>query len=206
MDIDKKVLGQRIKNIRVNRQETMEQFAKKLNSGKSNVSKWESGKNVPNDITLKKIAELGGVSTHHLTRPETHERVKQLVEKLEEDTNVDKRYKELYDINFKYNLIKEVTDIIEGQSTDSKNEHYKGMNFDADNVVLEIIRNKIYDSDKTQKYKPFNKRNTIWFVTEQINAMKYDIARILKDNNVSEELINNIVDELSQTQSNIEEL
>ncbi|WP_461045176.1 hypothetical protein [Salinicoccus sp. CNSTN-B1] len=80
------------------------------------------------------------------------------------------------------------------------------MNFDADNVVLEIIRNKIYDSDKTQKYKPFNKRNTIWFVTEQINAMKYDIARILKDNDVSEELINNIVDELSQTQSNIEEL
>ncbi|MHC0551394.1 helix-turn-helix domain-containing protein [Salinicoccus sp. CNSTN-B1] len=59
MDIDKKLLGQRIKNIRVNRQETMEQFAKKLNSGKSNVSKWESGKNVPNDITLKKIAELG---------------------------------------------------------------------------------------------------------------------------------------------------
>ena len=65
--IDKALLGERIKEIRVKRKETLDQFAKKIRlktdnkikTTKSNVSKWEKGENIPNDVTLQAIADLG---------------------------------------------------------------------------------------------------------------------------------------------------
>lgn len=67
-------LGKRIKKIRVDRKETLEQFAdniRKQTNGaikttKSNVSKWEKGLNIPNDITLKAISDLGDVTVDYL--------------------------------------------------------------------------------------------------------------------------------------------
>lgn len=68
MELNKVQIGRRIHDIRVERKETMEQFgeaiskltAGKSKSGKSNVSRWERGENLPNDITLEAIAKLGG--------------------------------------------------------------------------------------------------------------------------------------------------
>lgn len=73
-DIKKEELAYRIKEIRVSRKETLEEFAEqikkktdfKIKTTKSNVSKWEKGLNIPNDITLKAISELGGVSIFYL--------------------------------------------------------------------------------------------------------------------------------------------
>lgn len=73
MEIDKKMLGQRIKKIRVAKRMTMEKFANaihervpEIKSGKSSVSKWERGDNVPNDIALQAIADLGGITVEEL--------------------------------------------------------------------------------------------------------------------------------------------
>lgn len=73
MNNDKKALGQRIKKIRVNLSMTMEKFAEALHKenpeikpGKSNVSRWERGENTPNDLTLKAIADLGGITVEEL--------------------------------------------------------------------------------------------------------------------------------------------
>lgn len=71
---DKILLGKRIKNIRLNRNETLENFAQqiqkstdgKIKTTKSNVSKWEKGLNVPNNMTLLTIAKLGNVSLEYL--------------------------------------------------------------------------------------------------------------------------------------------
>ena len=67
-------LGQRIKRIRLERGETLEEFGqairkrsnKDLKSNKSNVSRWERDKNVPNDFTLKSIAKLGDTTVDEL--------------------------------------------------------------------------------------------------------------------------------------------
>lgn len=64
--ISREDVGRRIKEIRIKKDLNLEQFADKIESGKSNVSKWERGKNLPNDLTLKRIAELGGVSVEYL--------------------------------------------------------------------------------------------------------------------------------------------
>lgn len=74
MDIDKKKLGKRIKSIRVAEKGTLEAFSNKINkqsggvvkSGKSNVSRWERGENIPNDITLKAIADIANISVEEL--------------------------------------------------------------------------------------------------------------------------------------------
>ncbi|EXJ24418.1 Transcriptional regulator, XRE family [Alkalibacterium sp. AK22] len=67
MEVNKKQLGKRIKDIRVNScNSTMEEFGNLVGAGKSNVSRWERGENIPNDLTLKKIAELGNISVEYL--------------------------------------------------------------------------------------------------------------------------------------------
>lgn len=78
-------LGQRIKQIRLERGETLEEFGqairkrsnKDLKSNKSNVSRWERDENVPNDFTLKSIGELGNTTVDELLYHESKE-VRQL--------------------------------------------------------------------------------------------------------------------------------
>lgn len=74
MEIDKYSLGQAIKAIRIEENLNMEEFAdlikdrtnNKSKPGKSNVSRWERGENVPNDITLDAIAKIGEKTVNEL--------------------------------------------------------------------------------------------------------------------------------------------
>lgn len=81
MKVDKNTLGKRIKDIRVNKcSNTMEEFGNKVGSGKSNVSRWERGENIPNSITLKKIAELGNITVDELLYGSFKNVVRELIE------------------------------------------------------------------------------------------------------------------------------
>lgn len=67
MEIDKKLVGERISAIRKSLGLTMELFGNKvLNADRSLVSKWERGKAVPNNARVKIIAEIGNVSVPYL--------------------------------------------------------------------------------------------------------------------------------------------
>lgn len=73
MDIDKKDLGQRIKEIRLNKGKNLREFGeivgKELNEkpiSDSIVSRWEKGISKPNPDRIKKIAEIGDVSVEKL--------------------------------------------------------------------------------------------------------------------------------------------
>ena len=66
LGVDIMSLGQRIKQIRLERGETTSEFAKHLTASKGTVSKWENGKYEPNRKRLKKIAELGDTTVKEL--------------------------------------------------------------------------------------------------------------------------------------------
>lgn len=67
MEINKKSVGKRIQSVRKKLGLTLEEFGLLIeNAQKSNVSKWERGSSIPNNSRLKKIAELGSVSTDWL--------------------------------------------------------------------------------------------------------------------------------------------
>lgn len=59
-------LGERIKQIRLDRGETTREFAEHLTASKGTVSKWENGKYEPNRKRLKKIAKLGNTTVDEL--------------------------------------------------------------------------------------------------------------------------------------------
>ena len=119
MNIDKKKLGKRIKEIRVAEKDTLEAFANKINkytdgvikSGKSNVSRWEKGENIPNDITLKAIADIANITVDELLYSDTDFRKLQKIKE-----KIIKAYK-LEDINEVFEYLKQIEEIIDDNNT-----------------------------------------------------------------------------------------
>ncbi|SEQ46848.1 hypothetical protein SAMN04488558_11218 [Ignavigranum ruoffiae] len=86
MEINKKDLGKRIMGIRLDLGLYMQEFADEikkhtptLSPGKSNVSRWERGENIPNDLTLKAIADLGNLSLDQLKYGYHHDSIRDFV-------------------------------------------------------------------------------------------------------------------------------
>lgn len=67
-DINKQEVGYRIKNIRLSLGKNTRQFGELFSPPASDsiVSRWESGKSIPNPQRLKIIAEKGNTTTEHL--------------------------------------------------------------------------------------------------------------------------------------------
>lgn len=67
-EINKKAVGARIKQIRMNKGYTLEQFGKDsdINAERSNVSKWERGATLPNKARLEVIAKKGNMTVNEL--------------------------------------------------------------------------------------------------------------------------------------------
>lgn len=97
MNIDKKMLGHRIKDIRLKQKLNMEQFAHKIKDetnnvsspGKSNVSRWERGENIPNDITLEAIAKLGSVTVDEMLYGNENEIIKRNIIEIGKNNEYD---------------------------------------------------------------------------------------------------------------------
>lgn len=70
-----KTLGQKIKAIRLERGETLEEFGRHLTAQASDslVSRWERGVNKPNKARLKKIAELGNTTVAELLKTHNYQ-------------------------------------------------------------------------------------------------------------------------------------
>lgn len=72
-NINIKEVGKRIKVIRQARGLSQEEFGEKLNNAnKSLVSRWENGKNLPNNERLKKISDLSGFTVEHILYGENY--------------------------------------------------------------------------------------------------------------------------------------
>lgn len=66
MEVDKKLVGLRIKQFRINKGYTLLEFGEFFGAGKSNVQGWEKGLSLPNKDRLVKISKLMGVSVNEL--------------------------------------------------------------------------------------------------------------------------------------------
>ncbi|MDO4775548.1 MAG: helix-turn-helix transcriptional regulator [Aerococcaceae bacterium] len=137
MTIDKKILGANIKKIRVNQRMTMEEFAKTISSysdfavtpGKSNVSRWERGENIPNDITLDAIAKIGNVTVDELTnRKNTRKSNLQLLVDavgldrfIESTKHIERGLNQKEFVRFLLNMNRIADEVMEKHNIDSKN-------------------------------------------------------------------------------------
>ena len=78
MKIDKKEVGRRIRQIRISKFCTLEEFGKLFKASKSNVSEWEKGKVLPNKERQKKLAELGRITVNELLYGNTKKDVEEI--------------------------------------------------------------------------------------------------------------------------------
>lgn len=74
---DKIVMGKRIREVRKNREETLEKFGKNFTiyTGKNVISRWEKGINIPDIEKLMNIAYLGKVTVPHLMYGEDYKNI-----------------------------------------------------------------------------------------------------------------------------------
>ena len=67
-NINKKYVGARIREIRLARGETLEEFGQLFGSSKGVVNNWEKGRNLPNKRRIKSIADMANISVQDLLR------------------------------------------------------------------------------------------------------------------------------------------
>lgn len=66
ININKKAVGSRIKQIRTNKGYTLESFGKLFGASKSNVQKWEIGFTLPNKERLTTISKIADITVNEL--------------------------------------------------------------------------------------------------------------------------------------------
>ena len=79
-ELQKKLVGKKIHDIRVNLGLTLEQFGELVNAKKSDVYRWEKGYHLPNKNRLKIIAMKGGVDVTQLLQGSGQEAIKDIIE------------------------------------------------------------------------------------------------------------------------------
>ena len=60
------VFSKRLRELRINKELSLLQLAKELNTSEASLSRWENQLRVPNIIELKKIAQFFNVSSDYL--------------------------------------------------------------------------------------------------------------------------------------------
>lgn len=64
--VDKKAVGNRIKNIRISKGYTLEAFGKLFGAKKGNVQQWEKGRSLPNKERLTTISKIADMTVNEL--------------------------------------------------------------------------------------------------------------------------------------------
>lgn len=73
IDVNKKLAGSRIKQIRINKGYTLEAFGKLFGASKGNVQKWEKGLALPNKERLANICKIADITVNELLYGSTDE-------------------------------------------------------------------------------------------------------------------------------------
>lgn len=76
--MDKKAIGQKIKEIRLNRGMTLKEFGNLFDAAESIVLRWENGTSLPSRTRFKKLADLTGVLVSEFIGNHTGEKIKEI--------------------------------------------------------------------------------------------------------------------------------
>ncbi|MEZ7737333.1 helix-turn-helix transcriptional regulator [Gemella sanguinis] len=81
-DINKKNVGTRIKQIRLNKGYTLESFGKLFGASKGNVQQWENGVSLPNKERLATISKIADMTVNELLYGNTEKDIEELYQAL----------------------------------------------------------------------------------------------------------------------------
>ena len=81
-DVDKKAVGRRIRNIRLSKGLTLDDFGKILKADNSNICRWENGKMLPSKNRIYKISKLAGITVNQLLYGGSEQDIEELYQRL----------------------------------------------------------------------------------------------------------------------------
>ncbi|WP_436860181.1 helix-turn-helix domain-containing protein [Staphylococcus caeli] len=194
-------VGNIIKQIRIVNGLDQFNFAKTINSTVSALSNWENGRNYPKDDYLLRISKEFNIPIDYILY-ETSERVLKAIEKLKSETDIDPKYKHLFDEEAKIKIINNVTKDL--------NDFSKLLNV-GDNIyiigdddIYRVLRKQIYNYDVLNKYEDFNNDDAVNFISENLSSFIKQNISILKSQNISFDLIKFIEKNLYKTLRDIQ--
>lgn len=161
ININKKAVGSRIKQIRMNKGYTLEGFGKLFNASKGNVQQWENGVSLPNKERLASISKIADMTVNELLYGTTYEFINNNFDNLLSDENkqiieknaLDKDFLRHWLSNKNYHEV-DINDIDKLQYVfNSKIERYYHTSI-VGNKVKEIDEKEIIDGiiDKYMNY------------------------------------------------------
>lgn len=184
----------------------MEEFAEsikninsKLSPSKSNVSRWERGENTPNELALKAIADLGGITVKQLLAGEESEEkantdlplyngallkialdeaIKRYEELYNERLEAGKKWEELNKTLFELTSSEEMKEKIKKEDkelADSNNEKLKEYSLKIENLK------KMKESAKKLEYPFYVVEGVLYIILDNVNDLsENDIMNSLR--------------------------
>ncbi|KAF1295092.1 hypothetical protein BAU15_04875 [Enterococcus sp. JM4C] len=185
-------VGLRIKEIRFKLGYSMTEFARHIDTkAKSGtVSNWETGKNLPNNKRLKKIAELGEVSLLYLLKGE-----KSLDDLSENEYETLSKDRESYSLKFnmslawdlKSNFIKLENEDLSDWQVSVLNNSIKLILAFSDNDEVLTLFDSLIENSRIVLSEKFNKKinknedfvHSLVLLEDDINTLKQDVSGLL---------------------------
>ena len=143
INYDKKAIGARIRNIRLNKGMTLEEFGSLFNASKSIVYRWENGTSIPNAERFKAISKIGDISIENLLYGTIKERISKILYSFFENDN------RLSNIDIK-SLTRSIYHSLPTTDITNQDLEFFIKNY-LDNLVLNASTHDLTNKDKLKK-------------------------------------------------------
>lgn len=203
---EKKLIGQRIKQIRREKGMTMEEFGNLLSTSKSIVYRWEIGTNLPNPERLKTIAKLADITVEELLSSSKKDyALKYALKSLNNILNT-KSLSQFDEDNskFVYKYADEILPIIEERLKYLQLSMYS--NKDIEKYIDDTINEIVYSTPKDTKELLFDVKLTITenlkkiyeYYGKEKDSLSVNISNDLNNETVSKvlKILNNTLEEM----------
>lgn len=157
--IDKKAVGSRIKQIRMNKGYTLEAFGKLFNVSKSNVLKWEQGQSLPNKERLANISKIADMTVNELLYGSIHEYLENNIDIFFRNNNILNSEMKSFFIN-------------DRKAIERAKEKAKSENIDINDI--ESLNRICNDIIVEIKRRPSKIRDNIAYKSNELNLILYD--------------------------------
>ena len=203
---EKKLIGQRIKQIRREKGMTMEEFGNLLSTSKSIVYRWEIGTNLPNPERLKTIAKLADITVEELLSSSKKDyALKYALKSLNNILNT-KALSQFDEDNSKFvsKYANEILPIIEERLKFLQLSMYS--NKDIEKYIDDTINEIVYSTPKDTKELLFDVKLTITenlkkiyeYYGKEKDSLSVNISNDLNNETVSKvlKILNNTLEEM----------
>ena len=159
ININKKAVGSRIKQIRMNKGYTLEAFGKLFNASKGNVQQWENGVSLPNKERLASISKIADMTVNELLYGSIHEYLENNIDIFFRNNNILNSEMKSFFIN-------------DRKAIERAKEKAKSENIDINDI--ESLNRICNDIIVEIKRRPSKIRENIAYKSNELNLILYD--------------------------------